>query len=115
MKRSLSDVEAVVLAGAVGCGVWLARPVPLALAAGTVAAALTFRRPWMLCIGGLLLASALGFRAQAGLAPPAARHFSGTVTLASDPEPSFGGVQAVAKADGHRYQLTARRGAGGSL
>ena len=115
MKRSLSDFEAVVLAGAVGCGVWLDRPIPLALAAGTVAAALTFRRPWMLCIGGLLLASALGYRAQAGLAPPAARPFSGTVTLASDPEPSFGGVQAVAKAGGHRYELTARRGAGGSL
>ena len=114
-RRSLTDLEVVVLAGAVGLGVWLARPVPVALAAATVAVALGLRRPWMLCVGALLLASALGFRAQAGLGPPAARAFAGTVTLVSDPAPSFGGVQAVARAGGRRYQLTARRGAGGSL
>ncbi len=48
MKRSLTDVEAVVLAGAVGLGAWLARPFPLALALAAVGIALGFRRPWLL-------------------------------------------------------------------
>ncbi len=115
MKRSLTDVEAVALAVAVGVGAWLARPVPLVLAAATVVVALGFRRPWLLCIGGLLVASALGATSRAGLAPPAVRAWSGTVTLVADPESSVAGLQGIARADGRRYLLTARRGSGGAL
>jgi competence protein ComEC len=115
VRRSLTDLEAVVLALAVALGAWLARPFPVGLALGAVAAALVFRRPWLLCLAGLALASSLGARSEAGLAAPPARAFNGNVTLVTDPAPSFGGVEAIVRADGHRYQLATQGGSGGSL
>lgn len=103
--RPLTDVETVLLASAVAMGAWAARPVPVGLAVGAVLAAVVGRRPWLLCTAAALSASLLGARAEAGLAPVRPSAFRGTVTLVTDPVASFGGLNAVVRAGGHRYQL----------
>lgn len=112
-RRPLSDGETVLLAAAVAVGAWAARPVPLGVAAGAVLAAVAGRRPWLFCAAAGLCASVLGARAEAGLTPARPSPFRGTVTLVADPVVSFGGVEAVVRAGGRRYQLEVGRRAGG--
>ena len=113
--RPLGDGGAVLLAGLVVAGAWVARPLPLWVGAAATGIGLVLRRPWLLWTGSLLLASCLGARAWAGLAPASPRPVAATVTLVTDPEAAFGSTSAIVRHDGRRLELRAREGAGGVL
>lgn len=101
-RRALSDVGAIGLAVAVAGGAWWARPEPVFAVVVAVLVAAATRRPVLVCAAGFVVAGALGARAEAGIHPPEAGPFRGTVTLLDDPVEVPGGVRAEVRA-GHRH------------
>lgn len=111
----MSELAAVVMALSAAAGAWVAAPVPLPLAVVLGAVALALRRPLVLCVAVALATSALADRAWAGVHPPAVGHWSGTVTLMSDPAEVFGAIVVTVKVGGKRVEAWARGSAGGLL
>ncbi|MEA3216661.1 MAG: competence protein ComEC, partial [Acidimicrobiia bacterium] len=106
--RVLSDRSVVVLAVATWLGATVALPVPVWLGGVIAALAAGARRPVLLVVGVALLGSALADRSWAGTTPVKATMWSGTATLATDPEPVTGSVRVVAIVDGRRVEAWAR-------
>ena len=104
----MSDRAAVLLALSAAAGAWVSRPFPLAAACLLVAGTLAFRRPVVLCLGVALATSALGARSWAGLHPPAVGRWSGTATLAGDPQRVSGALRVVVRIGGKRVEAWAR-------
>jgi competence protein ComEC len=113
----MSDRAAVVLALFAAAGAWASegvqatqagRPFPLLAAIVLVVGALALRSPPVLCLGVALATSTLGARSWAGLVPPAVGPWSGTATLAGDPERVSGALRVVVRIGGKRVEAWAR-------
>lgn len=106
-RPALGTSGAVALAACTVGGALVGRPLSLLLPLGFVLVAGVIRRPVLLLVAAALAASGLAARAEAGMAPPAAGAVQGQVTLVSDPESRWGGVEAVARHDGRLVLLEA--------
>ncbi|HUQ62301.1 MAG TPA: ComEC/Rec2 family competence protein [Acidimicrobiales bacterium] len=111
----MTELAAVVLALSAAVGAWIATPVPLPLAIGLGVTALLLRRPVLLFLGVALATSTLSARAWDGLHFTEMRQWSGTATLAGDPEEVLGATRVVIRIEGKRVEAWARGGAAGLL
>ncbi|MGI8937497.1 MAG: ComEC/Rec2 family competence protein [Iamia sp.] len=105
--RAFGAWGAVALAGATAGGALVGRPVALAAPLVVALVAALARRPALLVVAAALAASGLAARADAGMDPPRAGEVVGEVTLVSDPEARWGGVEAVGRLDGRLVLVVA--------
>lgn len=111
----MADRWAVALAASAAIGALRPSSVPVLVGAAALVAALSLRRPALLCCAILLCTSSLAQRSLDGLHGIRPRALHTQVTLLTDPEPSFGGVRAEVRWQGHHLELRAPASARGVL